>query len=57
MCQDDLYGVSTESGSFVGYAPGSYSYSPSMMMTHPVVVHRMRAALDGKVRPQWKTFD
>lgn len=51
-------GVSTESGGFAGYAPGSFSYSPSMMMTHPVVVHRMRAAaLDDKARPQWKTFD
>jgi hypothetical protein len=51
-------GVSTESGSFAGYAPGSFSYSPSMMMTHPVVVRRMRAAaLDDKARPQWKTFD
>ena len=51
-------GVSTESGSFAGYAPGSFNYSPSMMMTHPVVVHRMRAAaLDDKARPLWKTFD
>jgi hypothetical protein len=51
-------GASTESGSFAGYAPGSFNYSPSMMMTHPVVVHRMRAAaLDDKARQQWKTFD
>jgi hypothetical protein len=51
-------GVSTDSSSFVGYAPGSFSYSPSMMMTHPVVVQRLRAAaLDDKARPQWKTFD
>ena len=47
-----------ESGSFGGYAPGSFNYSPSMMMTHSVVVQRMRAAaLDDKTRPQWKTFD
>ena len=51
-------GVSTDSTSFAGYAPGSFQYSPSMMMTHPVVVHRMRAAaLDDKTRPQWNTFD
>ncbi len=51
-------GVSTESTSFAGYAPGSFNYSPTMMMTHPVVVHRMRAAaLDDKARPQWKDFD
>jgi hypothetical protein len=51
-------GVSTELGSFGGYAAGAFKYSPSMMMTHPVVVHRMRAAaLDDKARPQWKTFD
>jgi hypothetical protein len=51
-------GVSTDSISFAGYAPGSFKYSPSMMMTHPVVVHRMRAAaLDDKARAQWNNFD
>ena len=51
-------GASTESIGFSGYAPGSFDYSSSMMMTHPVVVQRMcAAALDDEARPQWKTFD
>ena len=51
-------GVSTASTGFRGYAPGSFKYTPSMMMTHPVVVRRLRAAaLDDSARPQWKTFD
>lgn len=37
-------GVSTETGSFLGYSPGSFDYSPSMMMTHSVVVQRMRGS-------------
>jgi hypothetical protein len=51
-------GVSTDRLGFPGYAPGSYRYTPSMMMTHPVVVHRMRsAALDDAHRGEWPMFD
>jgi len=51
-------GPSTEGSGFGGYAPGSFSYSPSMMTTHPIVVRRLRAAsLDDKARPRWSTFD
>jgi|GEM_PF-4523205 len=51
-------GASTEGLGFSGYAPGSLEYSPEMMMTHPIVVHRMRAAaLDDEARPKWKVFD
>jgi len=51
-------GPSTQSIGFSGYAPGSFKYSPSMMMTHPDVVRRMgAAALDDTARSQWKTFD
>ena len=51
-------GASTESIGFLGYAPASFQYAPSMMTTHPVVFKRMRAAaLDDDARPQWKTFN
>lgn len=51
-------GASTESIGFSGYAPESIEYSPDMMMTHPVILQRIRAAaLDDQARPQWRTFD
>lgn len=51
-------GASTDSIGFLGYAPGTYEYSPSLMTTHPVVFKRMRAAaVDDQSRPLWKTFD
>jgi hypothetical protein len=51
-------GASTRSIGFLGYAPGSFEYSPGMMISHPVVFHRMRAAaLLDESRPRWKTFD
>jgi hypothetical protein len=51
-------GASTESIGFSGYAPGSFKYSPDMMMTHPVILQRIRAAaLDDESRPQWRAFD
>lgn len=51
-------GVSTTSTGFVGYAPGTASYSPSQWMSHPAVLRRLRtAALDDATRPQWATFD
>ena len=51
-------GPSTEAVGFSGYAPGSFKYSPDMMMTHPVIFQRIRAAaLDDESRVQWKAFD
>jgi len=51
-------GPSTQSSGFLGYAPGSFEYSPGMLTGHPVVFQRMRAAalLDAQ-RPQWRTFE
>lgn len=51
-------GPSTESIGFSGYAPGSFKYSPDMMMTHPVILQRIcAAALDDQSRSEWKAFD
>ncbi len=51
-------GASSESIGFSGYAPESIKHSPGMMMTHPIVLQRVRAAaLDDQTRQQWRTFD
>jgi hypothetical protein len=51
-------GASTESIGFSGYAPGSFKFSPDMMMMCPVILQRIRAAaLDDQARQQWRTFD
>jgi hypothetical protein len=51
-------GASGEATGFPGYAPGSFKYSPDMMTTHPIILHRIcAAALDDQSRPQWQRFD
>ena len=51
-------GVSADATGFAGYAPGSFTYSPSMLMSHPVIGQRLTAAaLDDRTRAQWKAFD
>jgi hypothetical protein len=51
-------GASMATTGFAGYAPGSYTYTPSMFMSHPVVLKRLRAAaLDDRSRPQWDSFE
>lgn len=51
-------GASTASVGFAGYAPQSFRYSADLLVTHPAVLQRMRAAaVDDESRPQWKTFD
>jgi hypothetical protein len=43
---------------FAGYSPGTFEFSPTMLMSHPVVEHRLRcAALDDASRWQWAAFD
>lgn len=52
------HGVSTASLGFVGYRPGSLSYSPTLFTSHPVFGQRLRAAaLDDRARGQWNDFD
>jgi hypothetical protein len=51
-------GLSTASTGFVGYAPGSATYSPSQWTSHPAFGRRLKtAALDDTSRSQWTTFD
>jgi hypothetical protein len=51
-------GVAAASEAFRGYAPGSVQYNPAMLMSHPVIGRRLRAAaLDDAVRHEWEAFD
>ena len=43
---------------FAGYAPGSLTYDPGQLMSHPSIGHRMlAAALYDHQRQQWQQFD
>lgn len=51
-------GPSVKSVGFNGYAPGSFPYTPTQLMSHPLVLRRIRAAaLDDQARSQWNDFD
>ena len=43
---------------FSGYNPGTFEFSPSMAMMHPVLARRFRsAALDDESRRHWDSFE
>jgi hypothetical protein len=51
-------GPSDAKADFQGYHPGSLNFDPTIMVSGPVVLQRLRsAALDDSARPSWATFD